>query len=167
VKQKRLSREKRLKCANGWIVTYRGRNLVREYKKRYGVTDVCAVLELRMLGADIPDARLEQARRDEQLRAAHNARRKQKRARLADHGDSDETFAFIAGHTEGGAPYGITWEEMSRRGDAGTEGGAPDDVPWEEVGPHDGAETEDGASYDIPWEEMGPGDDAEDEDLPF
>ena len=24
----------------------------------------------------------------------------------------DETFAFIAGYTSGGAPYGVTWEEM-------------------------------------------------------
>jgi len=26
--------------------------------------------------------------------------------------ESDETFAFIAGYTSGGAPYGITHEEM-------------------------------------------------------
>lgn len=26
--------------------------------------------------------------------------------------ESDETFAFIAGYTSGGAPYGATWEEM-------------------------------------------------------
>ena len=26
--------------------------------------------------------------------------------------ESDETFAFIAGYTSGGVPYGITWEEM-------------------------------------------------------
>ena len=26
--------------------------------------------------------------------------------------DSDEVFAFIAGYTSGGVPYGITWEEM-------------------------------------------------------
>lgn len=26
--------------------------------------------------------------------------------------DSDEVFAFIAGYTSGGAPHGITWEEM-------------------------------------------------------
>ncbi|WP_298273485.1 hypothetical protein [Geobacter sp.] len=25
--------------------------------------------------------------------------------------DSDEQFAYIAGYTEGGFPYGITWEE--------------------------------------------------------
>lgn len=26
--------------------------------------------------------------------------------------DSDEHFAYIAGYTEGGAPYGVTYEEM-------------------------------------------------------
>lgn len=26
--------------------------------------------------------------------------------------DSDEIFAFIVGYTEGGFPYGVTWEEM-------------------------------------------------------
>jgi hypothetical protein len=26
--------------------------------------------------------------------------------------ESDYYFAFIAGYTPGGAPYGITWEEM-------------------------------------------------------
>lgn len=26
--------------------------------------------------------------------------------------DSDENFAHIAGYTDGGAPYGVTWEEM-------------------------------------------------------
>lgn len=25
--------------------------------------------------------------------------------------ESDETFQYIAGYTEGGAPFGITWEE--------------------------------------------------------
>jgi hypothetical protein len=27
--------------------------------------------------------------------------------------DSDENFAFIAGYTSGGAPYGLTHEEMA------------------------------------------------------
>ena len=26
--------------------------------------------------------------------------------------EADETFAFIAGYTSGGVPYGVTWEEM-------------------------------------------------------
>ena len=27
--------------------------------------------------------------------------------------ESDDTFAFIAGYTAGGFPYGITWEEIA------------------------------------------------------
>lgn len=26
--------------------------------------------------------------------------------------DKDDTFYYIAGYTSGGAPYGVTWEEM-------------------------------------------------------
>lgn len=28
------------------------------------------------------------------------------------HSDMDGTFAFIAGYTPGGAPYGVTWEQV-------------------------------------------------------
>lgn len=28
--------------------------------------------------------------------------------------ESDEMFAFIAGYTSGGFPYGVTWEEMEK-----------------------------------------------------
>jgi hypothetical protein len=30
--------------------------------------------------------------------------------------DSDDRFAFIAGYTEGGFPYGTTWEELQGNG---------------------------------------------------
>ena len=109
--QKRLSRAARLKAAKRWIRGYRGRNLVRGYRKWFGVSDVCAVLELRMLGVAIPDARLEQARRDEQARATHRAWQKEKHAPGPHAVDWNDEFAFIAGYTEGGAPYGVTWAE--------------------------------------------------------
>ena len=35
--------------------------------------------------------------------------------------DQDDRFFFIAGYTSGGAPYGITWEEMEERIDDGAE----------------------------------------------
>jgi hypothetical protein len=85
--------------------------VVRGYRKWFGVSEVCAVLELRMLGLDLPDARLEQARRDEQARARRRAPLREKHAHPRDAGEWDEEFAFIAGYTEGGAPYGITWSE--------------------------------------------------------
>jgi hypothetical protein len=109
--QKRLSRTARLRSAKRWLTGYRGKNLVRGYKKWFGVSDVCAVVELRILGVDIPDARLEQARRDEQARAPHRARQKEKYAPRPSIRDWDDEFAFIAGYTEGGAPYGVTWTE--------------------------------------------------------
>ena len=108
-----MSRPARLQAARRWIAEYRGKNLVRGYRRWFGVSDVCAVLELRMLGADIPDARLEQARRDEQARATDRARRRERHASHPSQ-DQDDEFAFIAGYTEGGAPYGITWDEWER-----------------------------------------------------
>jgi hypothetical protein len=106
-----MSRATRLQAATRWIAQYRGKNLVRGYKKWFGVSDVCAVLELRMLGVGIPDTRLEQARRDEQSRATGRARKKEKYAARPFPRDQDDEFAYIAGYTEGGAPYGITWSE--------------------------------------------------------
>jgi hypothetical protein len=107
------SRAKRLQRAKRWLASYRGKNLVRGYKKRFGVSDVCAIVELRMLGVDIPDARLEQAQRDEQARAAHRARQKEKCSRATGPSEWDDEFAFIAGYTEGGAPYGIGWDDAA------------------------------------------------------
>ncbi len=38
-----------------------------------------------------------------------------KKKRLNDFAiDRNETFAFIAGYTAGGAPFGITWEEYEK-----------------------------------------------------
>ena len=109
--QKTPSRARRLEAAKGWLATYPGKNLVRGYKKRFGVRDVCAVMELRMLGVDLPDARLEQARRDEKARTKGRGRKKEKYAARPSPLEWDGELAFIAGYTEGGAPYGITWSE--------------------------------------------------------
>jgi hypothetical protein len=108
--RKTLTRARRLQRAKRWLASYRGKNLVRGYTKWFGVDKVCAVVELRMLGVDIPDARLEQARRDERARAAQRARRKEKDA-AGTMCDWDDEFSFIAGYTEGGAPYGIRWDD--------------------------------------------------------
>ena len=109
--QKQLSRAARLRSAKRWIARYRGKNLVRGYRKWFGVTEVCAVVELRMLGVDISDARLEQARRDEQSRATHRARQKERPKSATAFPDWDGEFAFIAGYTEGGAPYGMEHDD--------------------------------------------------------
>jgi ribosomal protein L34E len=91
----RQKRAKRLRSARRWLARYSGEDLVRGYRKRYCVGRACAILELRMLG--VPDARLEQVSWDEKDRAAFR--------------EADEGFAFVAGYTPGGAPFGITREE--------------------------------------------------------
>jgi hypothetical protein len=108
--RKTLSRTRRLQRAERWLASYRGKNLVRGYTKWFGVDKVCAIVELRMLGVDIPEAWLEQARLDERARAAQRARRKEKYA-AGTMCDWDDEFSFIAGYTEGGAPYGIRWDD--------------------------------------------------------
>ena len=106
------SRAARLRPRRSWLAGYRGKNLVRGYRKWFGVSDVCAVVELRMLGVDIPDTRLEQARRDESDRAAHESCPAKEKSRPGPtFAIGMTTFAFIVDYTEGGAPYGITWSE--------------------------------------------------------
>ena len=106
-RHKRLTRESRLQAAKTWLRSYPGRNIARGYRKHFGVDSVCAFRELRLLGVAI-DPAYERA-----VSAASGARNK-KRKREEKFLVSEETlygFAFIAGYTAGGAPYGITIEE--------------------------------------------------------
>ena len=48
------------------------------------------------------------------------SRKKKKREPAATESWQDDRFFFIAGYTSGGAPYGVTWEEMGLE-------------PWEEL----------------------------------
>jgi hypothetical protein len=121
-RRKRFSREERLGSGKKWVATDSGPDVVRRYRKWFGVSTVCAILELRMLGVDVPDRRLEQARESERAQAALGARRRHRRAAPAD--DSDGEFAFIAGYTEGGAPFGIRRDEMEGKEDEG-------ELPWD------------------------------------
>ena len=43
---------------------------------------------------------------------APRPRKKKKREPAATESWQDDRFFFIAGYTSGGAPYGVTWEEM-------------------------------------------------------
>lgn len=97
-----------------WVETYPGKNLVRWYRKAFGVDELCAVVELRELGVPIP------AEREERLRkqAANQARTVADWKPEESTGDwvrefpwSDDSFAFIAGYTSAGFPYGVIREE--------------------------------------------------------
>ena len=82
-----------------------------------------AVAELQLLGVSLTQEQID--REKAAVKAYQDIQRdkKAKRKRLREqkrmrkdipvfHEDQDETFYYIAGYTSGGAPYGITWEEM-------------------------------------------------------
>ncbi len=112
-KWKALKQPQRLLTAKDWIGKYQGKNLVRGYAKHFATDLLCAVKELRMLGVTVAPGYEEAVKRAISDRAEQKRKKKEARKISDDNDDlQDETFAFIAGYTEGGAPYGVTWEEM-------------------------------------------------------
>ena len=80
-----------------------------------------ALTELQLLGFVFTEEQIAAEKRAVQARIrqerAKKAKRRAKRraekeAATLFHTDQDDRFFFIAGYTSGGAPYGVTWEEM-------------------------------------------------------
>lgn len=114
-KRKRLNRKSRLQSAKYWLPTYIGKNVVQGYRKHFGVSLLCAAMELQMLGYEISPVYLAQLKADEIRRqelSLQKRRMKELQTQLEAKPDSNETFYFIAGYTSNGIPYGITWEEV-------------------------------------------------------
>ena len=100
-----MSRESRLQSGKHWLHKYDGKNTVRSYSNWYGVSEVCAILELRMLGLERDEERLEKAKKTENNKAMNRVavkKKKQKRKLKELYEDSDDIFYFIAGYTSGG-----------------------------------------------------------------
>ncbi len=113
-RQKRMRRPARLDSARQWLPSYRGKHLVRSYRKRYAVDWLCAVRELRLLGVELDPQYVAQLKATvEQLRLERQRRKQQPETEcpLEMAIDANDTFAYIAGYTSGGAPYGLTWEQ--------------------------------------------------------
>ena len=111
-RRKRFNRQQRLQSAEKWIPTYTGKNLVRGYKKRYGVDFICAIKELEMLGYEIDPKYKKQILQQE--KAKRKAAEKQNKKEEYINYDQNADFYYIAGYTSAGFPYGITWEEYER-----------------------------------------------------
>lgn len=115
-RRKRWNRKVRLENAKKWIQTFEGKNIIKGYAKWYAVDQQCALNELQMLGRTFSEKEKNKAKNSIKLKEEHKKRSKEKKERRkAEENweyDSDETFAFIAGYTEGGIPYGVTYEEM-------------------------------------------------------
>jgi hypothetical protein len=118
-----------------WVATYSGSNPIRGYRAWFGVSEVCAITELRMIGVAIPESRLEMAQRNEQARAARRARRRQTGPEPDEWADG---FASGPGYSSGAAPYGIeqdvadaAWEQALDWSRMMEETGAiDDDLPF-------------------------------------
>ena len=110
-----MKRDVRLQSAKNWIPTYEGKNIVRGYAKWYGVDLLCSIIELRMLGIHVDENYEVNVRRSIEAGAKQRRQRRLARKEAAfddPYPDSDATFAYIAGYTSWGFPYGVTWEEI-------------------------------------------------------
>ena len=107
-------RETRLNRARQWAAAYQGSHLVRDYRKKFKVDPGCALRDLGEIGAIEPEklAVMQQAEQKRRESCQRKREEKKRQAVFDRYPDSDDTFFFIAGYTPGGAPYGVTWEEM-------------------------------------------------------
>ena len=91
--------------------------MLKRYRKYFNVDWECAIAELRELGIEFEEVYLA-ILRDTISREFCDEKKHAPISRAEfdrDHGiepESDGTFAYIAGYTGWGYPYGVTWEEM-------------------------------------------------------
>lgn len=108
---KRMDRSARLQSARTWLKTYNGKNIAAGYRRHFSVDWVCASRELEILGVKIDAAYKDQILKSVEGHIAARQRRRSRRGETHESPfDRDETFAYVAGFTEAGFPYGITWE---------------------------------------------------------
>ena len=118
VRRKRFKRNQRLYDAKiKWLPTAAAKNVAKSYGKWYGVDLQCAISELEMLGHTFTACYKEQVKMAIEHKASEKRRCKEERdMQVADSFDDDETFSYIAGYTESGIPFGVTYEEEQDSG---------------------------------------------------
>ena len=123
-------------CENGCVVewvaefdgTPYGGDIIKAYRKKFAVGRMKAVAELQMLRVSLTKEQIDREKAAvkayQDIQRAKKAKRKkireQKRIQKDNpifHEDQDDIFYYIAGYTSGGAPYGVTWEEMGLKPD--------------------------------------------------
>ena len=108
--RKRFNQKQRLAVARPWLQAYTGDKVARAYRKYFRVDWATAFRELEMLGIQFPTDYKEAVLKNLASLAETRKQKKAEKLVLIDP-DQDENFAFIAGYTPGGAPFGITWDE--------------------------------------------------------
>ncbi len=116
-----MPQAERLEKARKWLATYDGDNVLKAYRKKFATDRMQALAELQLLGLTFTEEQIAAEKRAvqayaQQQRAKKLKRRAKRRAakRQAEfqNPDQNDYFYFIAGYTSGGAPYGVTWEQM-------------------------------------------------------
>jgi len=110
---KRMKQPARLQSAKSWIPTYKGKNILQGYRKKYGVDLFCGIRELEMLGIVFAPEYIKAVKQSvegELLSRKRKKIEKQKELEGVYGVDYDDYFSFIVGYTEGGASYGVPWE---------------------------------------------------------
>ena len=114
-RHKHMDRKRRLDSATHWITKYKGENIIKGYKNHFGVDWLCAIKELHLLGVGLDHRYVDKLKLSVKNRIIEKQRLKEgKKQELTNEisWNSDETFAYIAGYTSAGFPYGVTWEEL-------------------------------------------------------
>lgn len=106
-------RLRRLQKAKAWIAAYSGGDIVKGYAKHFKVDLLQAIADLWLCGMIISEEY--EAALKTTLAASVKKKQAAKTAntgtRPAD-AEHDGHFAYIAGYTGNGVPYGLTWEEL-------------------------------------------------------
>ncbi len=118
--------------AEKWAAAYDGTpyggDIVKAYRKKFAVDRMKAVEELQLLGVSLTKEQIDREKAAvkayQEIQRAKKAKRKRIRQQKKMEKDNplffedqDDTFYYIAGYTSGGAPYGVTWEEMGLTSD--------------------------------------------------
>ena len=113
--------------AEKWVAAYDGtlygEDIIKAYRKKFAVDRMKAVEELQLLGVSLTKEQIDREKAAvkayQDIQKAKKAKRKRLREQrkmqksdIADYLEQDDRFYYIAGYTSGGAPYGVTWEEM-------------------------------------------------------
>lgn len=119
-------RSKRLSKARAWYPKQHfteDSHVIKAYRDSFGVNKLCAMRELCMLGLLDPKRQSEYerqlAKREHKL-SERRERRKRRQGGSACGCEGfygwDADFSFVAGHTSGGAPYGLACREAQDLG---------------------------------------------------
>lgn len=118
--------------AEKWVAAYDGTlyggDIIKAYRKKFAVDRMKAVEELQLLGVSLAKEQIDREKAAvkayQEIQRAKRAKRKRIREQNKIQKDNpffreeqDDIFYYIAAYTSGGAPYGVTWEEMGLNSD--------------------------------------------------